>query len=94
MHHTLYDQRVFFFFCNIINDFEHETKFCGVDFVTNMLQDSDILMFWLGMLYLHNAFSAIPQTQSTFLLQGSSEHLQILILIIQDTWFSERRRRH
>lgn len=43
MHHTLMTRR--YFFCNIINDFEHEAKFCGVDFVTNMLKDSDILMF-------------------------------------------------
>lgn len=69
-------------------------SFVDVDFVTNMLKDSDILMFWLGMLYLHTAFSASPQTQNTFLLQGSPEHLQILALIIQGTWFSERSRRH
>lgn len=69
-------------------------SFVDVDFVTNMLKDSDILMFWLGMLYLHTAFSASSQTQSTFLLQGSPEHLQILALIIQGTWFSERSRRH
>lgn len=77
---------------NIINNFEHETKFCGVEFVTKCSKILDlvfllgvhILMFLLGMPILYSAFQQFHKHTLLF-VAGSSEHLQILILIVQDT---------